>query len=96
MGELHCFSMQDTDTVVARDIDDAWLAWAEYSGYVEPAKVRADYDAEDMEQLDDAKVIKIWCDAKGDPCEIGDGTKTEKPAAEWAKRGRGFLCTTEN
>jgi hypothetical protein len=58
MSELHVFT-NDTDTVVARDVEDAWAVWCEHSG-----ERRRDYEQCGMcwERLDPDKSLTIWND----------------------------------
>lgn len=80
-----------TDTVVARDIEDAWAVWSEHSG-----EKREDYDDGDV-WTEVARSIRIWCNANGEISDGGDGDEAvEMTAEQWArKNGRGFLCSTE-
>lgn len=86
MKTLHCFT-DDCDTVIAESVEDALRA--------HPAT--ADLDPEMWEPVPDDAPITIHCDEKGEPAMPGDPgvAPVTKTAAEWAKRGRGFLCTTE-
>ena len=81
-----------SNNVIASDREDARACLFEHiGGDIE------DYADTDVTTIDDGFVIGIWCDAKGDPDEPdGDGNdRIEKTAAEWAKRGRGFLCSED-
>jgi len=81
-----------TDWVVAADVDDAWLAWTEHTG-----ESREDYEDDWVwDEVGPDEELGIWCDTKGDPCEVDeDGSEiVAKTAAQWAERGRGFLCST--
>jgi len=80
------------DFVIAESLDDARAAWNEHRG-----GDAEDFDDSDWSEMDPAEELGIWCDAKGDPCSPeDDGSEiVAKTAAQWAERGRGFLCSTE-
>lgn len=91
--ELQVFT-NDCEWIIARDLDDARLAWCEHVG-LDPAQ----YTNQDLgfEPLRPDSEVSIWCDVNGDPGDIaGEGcTLVTLTCQEWAKRGRGFLCSTE-
>lgn len=84
----------DIETVIAADLADARLVWHEQrGGDVE------DFDEEAEEapwrEMEDGEMLAISCDEDGDPTDDTDAVPTTKTAAEWAKRGREYLCSTE-
>lgn len=141
-SDLHVFLLDDTDSVVARSVDDAWDVWCATIG-----EKREDYDDKDhvWEQKPDDEGLSIWgddpdwehadCDCKAKLAEhaaeserqramldkLPDPARAElamairkhpplypnghivgcrcgakkKTCGEWAKGGRGFLCSTE-
>jgi hypothetical protein len=85
---LHVFS-DECEWVIARDEADAKVVWSEHVG--EP---RCELT---FEQLPDEELLGIWCNPDGEidePHAPGHAV-IRRTAAEWAKRGRGYLCTTE-
>ena len=92
---MKCFT-NDTDTVIADDIEDAWVVWCGHTG-----ELREDYDAEDgwaWEEIPLDKELTIWCDWEGIPdTPDTDGVEEKtKTVAQWIESmGRGFLCSTE-
>lgn len=84
----------DCEWIVAHDLDDARVVWAEFAG-LDPSK----YSNEDLgfEPLPSESSVSIWCDTNGDPGEIqGEGCWiVSQTCEEWCRRGRGFLCSTE-
>lgn len=93
MKELHVYG-NDYEKVIAESPDDAIRVWAESVG-----ENVLDDTAEELgfEQYPDDALHTIWCNADGDPDEIEGKhcTKVTKTFGEWAKRGRGYLSTTE-
>lgn len=84
---LHVF-FDDCTWVIASSPEDATAA-SDEAGWGHP-------DPESWEQLPDDRIVKVWCDANGDPCDIDSGTLTGRTCAEWvAKMGRGPFSTTE-
>lgn len=90
MDDLHCFT-DDCDTVIATSREDANAALDEWAGG------STGHDPEMWDPVPDDEPITIHCDEKGEPSTPGDKgvAPVTKTAAEWTKRGRGFLCTTE-
>ena len=85
MNKLHCYNIDDVDTVVASSPEDAKKVWCETIG-----EELEDYDWE-PEQIPDDKELKI-----ADGCVYDNSIEwTTKTAGEWAKDGRRFLCSTE-
>ncbi len=77
--------------VIASTAEDALATWGKSIGEAPDG-----YDADEWTRLADGHSLTICCDAEGKPCELGDGsTMITRTCAEWAKRGRGLLCTTE-
>lgn len=79
--ELSCYT-NGTDTVVARDAEDARAVAAETMGE----------DVEDivepMRRVDDGEVLDVFDEDRGE--------RVAKTAREWVQfLGRGLLCTTE-
>lgn len=93
-GELHMYYIGDSDHVVARSVDDAWEVWEETTGCV-----RGDVFDEPDEAIEtepDDKVLKVWTDDDGEPCEHGQGELTAKTAGEWARQiGRSFAFSED-
>lgn len=101
MSNLHVF-FNDTDWVVAADVQDAIAVWEEAVG-----DTWADYgDADDWRQLGPDDELRIWYEETDfNPDEQPEGAKIVKrdhriaaicTAAAWAAHnGRGFLCSTE-
>ena len=93
--DLRMFT-NDTDTVIAKDVDDAWVVWSEHTG-----EDREDYDDPygwSWKEMPGTEELSIWCDSAGDPdTPESDGVELmAKTVAEWiAAQGRGFLCSTE-
>jgi len=83
-----------TDTVIARDTDDAWVVWSEQIG-----EDRDDYDGEwSWEAVPGDKAIKAWLDPDGTVgCPDDDGAElVSKTVDEWITHlGRGFAWSTE-
>jgi hypothetical protein len=81
----------DIETVIALDIADARAVWHEQNG----GDIE-DFDDNDAEnpwrEMADNETLRICCDENGDPTDEGCYETVEKTAAEWAKRGRGYLC----
>jgi len=80
------------DFVIAQNLAEACAAWVEHRG-----GDADDFDPDDWTALDPSEELAIWCDADGDPCgpEDDGAALVAKTAAQWAERGRGFLCSTE-
>lgn len=80
-SDLHVFAFKSSDFVVARDSNDALRAYCEHVG---------DYDAE-WNRME-------WIEQSDDLCltVAGDDGPVTKTCGEWAKGGRGFLCSTED
>ncbi|NUP08379.1 MAG: hypothetical protein HOW73_20205 [Polyangiaceae bacterium] len=95
MSDLHVFT-DDTDCVIARDVHDAVAVMRETygEGYEPP-----NHDGViELEQLADDAELTIWADPNGDvgePHADGNALLTQPCSAWIAKRGRGFLCSTE-
>jgi hypothetical protein len=90
---LHVYG-NNYECVIAASLYDAAIVYCESTGEPWSEQVAEELD---FEQYADNTMHRVWCDANGDPGEIdGDGCSLiEKTCAEWAKRGRGFLSTTE-
>jgi hypothetical protein len=90
---VKCFT-NETETVIAANLADVRLVWHEHiGGDIEDFDEYA--EAAPWREMDDGESIGIRCDADGDPCGIDEGESVDKSAAEWAKRGRGYLCSTD-
>jgi len=71
-----------TDTVIAEDVNDAWLVWEEHTG-----EQMEDYP--DDEWVERTGTLSVWDDdSENDEYEVKD-------CADWAADGRGFLCSNE-
>lgn len=71
--------------LIAESAEDARAVYCETTG-----EKLDDYDPKDLEQWPDDKPITIF------DSDTNTGPKTTLLPAEWiARRGRGFLCTTE-
>ncbi|HMI84847.1 MAG TPA: hypothetical protein VK550_12190 [Polyangiaceae bacterium] len=105
MSELHVFQLDGDpgDTVIARDVDDAWLVVEETTGCT-----REENDLGEVEfvQLDESRLFKLRCE--GEPIENNfpsyyGWTKdergvwcSERTCAEWVQHaGRGHLGSSE-
>ena len=89
MSGLHVFS-NGCEWVVAADAGDVSAVLAEFYGDADLA------DADGWKRLDDEALIGIWCSEDGKPGDVGEGEVIRVTSREWAdRRGRGYLCTTE-
>ena len=83
---LHVFT-NHTDTVIARDPEDATRVWLEHLGECEGNYVH------DWTRLDGDHVLGIDDENTNDAT---DGSPLRLTCREWIEReGRGFLCSTE-
>ncbi len=82
----------DYEWVIARDVADAKAVWHEQTG-----GDLEDADEYEWDECPPESTMTVWCDADGDPAEPHEDGSNEvtKTFAEWAARGRGYLCTTE-
>lgn len=98
MPDLHVFS-DHCEWVVAESLEDARAVLSEMGvGVPDDSAESRDQFADSWDQEDDSKELTIWCDSYGDPAEpFADGNvPVTLTFAEWAaRRGRGYLCTTE-
>ena len=83
MSNLHVFSFDDEEFVVAESPEDAATVMSDETGERMPGP---DYPGE-WKQVSDDKKMRISLDAGAEP----EQTKT---CAEWAAQGRGCLCST--
>jgi len=83
-----------TDTVIARDTDDAWTVWSDHTG-----EDRGDYEDEwSWESVPGDEAIKAWLESDGlIGCPEDDGAElVSKTVDEWIVHlGRGFAWSTE-
>lgn len=87
--ELKMFH-DDYSWAVAYSPADASLVCEESTGE------EHDADVERWQELPPDAMTKMWCDADGKPCEIGEGTLTPMTNREWVARfGRGYIGSTE-
>ena len=93
-ANLHLYVTPDeTEWVIAADEDDAWRVREDHTG-----EERDDFGETWWKELAPTDMLEIFVDADGDPTDPSeDGATTMNlSAAEWiARRGRGWLCTTE-
>lgn len=93
MNELHVFR-DDCEWVIAYSEEDAYTVARVATGERVSPK---DYEpGQRWRKLDPDATTKMWCDASGNVCEIGEGTLTELTNREWiARKGRRYLGSTE-
>lgn len=88
---LSVWSFGDCEWVIAHSMEDARTVWKEFTGATEPAT-----EEDVWEKVDPGETMTFWCDAEGKICEVEDGTKLTKTAAEWvAQLGRCYMGSTE-
>ena len=86
-AELHMFYLCDCDYVVDTDIDAAWSAYSELTGYVRE-------DDDQGRAIPDGAPLKVLVDDTGSPSD--GGNYLTKTACEWAlELGRGLAFSTE-
>jgi hypothetical protein len=106
MSELHVFQVDgdSRETVIARDIEDAWRVVEETTGCT---REENDLDEVEFVQLDGAQLFKLRCE--GEPTEYGYPSnegwtkdelrgvwRSERTCAEWVQHaGRGHLGSSE-
>lgn len=90
MNNLHVYSLDDEDFVVAESTEDAWAVALDLWG-----GTKSDYEGE-FEQVPDDKEISISVEDEEELTLYQLATVGEietKPAVEWAKVvGRNYLC----
>lgn len=93
LAVYHDTSGSGTEWVIAHSREDAAQVYAgEMGEYHEE-----EYGPQFWHRLPPHESVEIWCDAGGHPTEPrGDGAQLVKETCTvWARRGRGYLCTTE-
>ncbi len=89
---LHMYC-DDYEWVIAASKGDATKVWIEA---ISGVPVIDKPDEERWQELPPDGMTKMWCDASGKPCEIGEGTLVDMTNREWCeKHGRGYIGTTE-
>jgi hypothetical protein len=90
---VNVYVISDADKVIAHGEADAWAVWTETTG-MDPGEEFSEDPDEAIQELPADKVLRIICDADGNPSD--DGETISRTCAEWvAHQGRGFLCSTE-
>ena len=91
---MKMYTLDENECIVAEDRDDAWKVWTEEVGGGPPSDFEDGVDA--MDEVPDGRIITVWVDASGVPCEHGSGTMEKRTATEWvAKLGRGLAFMSE-
>jgi len=93
-SDLRVWSYGKCEFVIAADKLDAARVLAEHWG---DEVYDVDINRKHLSVMPNAEEMTIWCGSSGDPAEPDgtDCTPVTKTCAEWAKRGRSYLCTTE-
>jgi hypothetical protein len=88
---LRCYTVDDVDTFVARDLSDLWVQYERHYG--------EDYEAIVGDPRSDALVVELRPDLRLtiiDDVHEDPDKKTTRTVAEWIEtNGPGLLCSTE-
>ena len=91
---MNMYTLDENECIIAEDLADAWRVWTEDVGGGPPSDFEDGLDA--MDEVPEDRVIAVWVDDAGVPCEHGTGTIVRRTAKEWSDiLGRGLAFMSE-